>query len=152
MNPQTKFIMSTQELNPITEFINFFKNVDYDKLLGYAGGALNAIKNFAVTGSKETTRIMLELYYVMMSEQTSKFDKFLIGAALAYQLMPNDFMPQSKYGLLSFLDNAGALMYAYKKVQKAVTPDITQQVEDTLCSWGRAMDDFTIMKPENERV
>ena len=70
--------MDTQNFNPLTDLTNFFKNVDYEKLLGYAGGGLEAIKNFAVTGSKETTRVMLELYFVMMSEQTSKFDKFLM--------------------------------------------------------------------------
>lgn len=144
--------MNTQVFNPLTEVTNFFKNVDYDKLLGYAGGGLEAIKNFAVTGSKETTRIMLELYFVMISEQTSKFDKFLIGTALAYQLLPNDFMPESKFGLLSLLDNAGALMYAYKKVKKAVTPEIAKQVEETLKSWGKSIDEFTILKPIEKRV
>lgn len=144
--------MNAPNSNPLMDLTNFFKNVDYEKLLGYAGGGLEAIKNFAATGSKEMTRVMLELYFVMMSEQTSKFDKFLIGTALAYQLLPNDFMPQSKYGLLSFLDNAGALMFAYKKVKKAVTPEIQKQVEDTLASWGKAIDEFTIMKPEDQRV
>ena len=80
--------------NPITEIARFFKNVDYDKIINAAGSGLDYIKQQAVKGSKETTRMMLELYFVMMSEETSKFNKLIIGSALAYQVLPNDFFPK----------------------------------------------------------
>lgn len=138
--------------NPIEEIARFFKNIDYDKLINSAGLFLEYIKNHAVKGSKETTRMMLELYYVMMSEKTSKFNKLIIGSALAYQLLPNDFLPKDDYGVLGYLDNATALYLAYKRVKKSVTPEIKQKVDDTLAEWSKSASEFTIMKPEENRV
>ena len=96
--------------------------------------------------------MMLELYYVMLSDKTSKFNKLVIGAALAYQLLPNDLLPKEDYGLLGYLDNATALYLAYKRIKKSVTPEIKQKVDETLESWAKSMDEFTIMKPEEARV
>lgn len=141
-----------QNDNPISDIARFFKNIDYDRLLSNAGLGLEYIKRQAAKGSKETTRMMLELYYVMLSEKTSKFNKLVIGAALAYQLLPNDLLPKEDYGLLGYLDNATALFLAYKRMKKSVTLEIRQKVDETLESWEKSMDEFTIMKPEEERV
>jgi|GEM_PF-6500822 uncharacterized membrane protein YkvA (DUF1232 family) len=138
--------------NPILEISKFFKNIDYDRLINNAGLGLEYIKKQAQKGSKETTRMMLELYFVMMSEQTSKFTKIIIGSALAYQLLPNDFMSKEDYGVLGYLDNATALYLAYKRVKKSVTPEIKQKVEDTLANWAKSAEEFTIMKSAEERV
>lgn len=144
--------MHMENRNPIEEIASFFKNIDYDKLINNAGLVLEYIKEQAAKGSKETTRMMLELYFVMMSEKTSKFNKVIIGAALAYQLLPNDFMPKEDYGLFGLLDNALALYLVYKRVKKNVTPEIKQKVDDTLAEWAKSANEFTIMKPEDERV
>ena len=138
--------------NPINDIARFFKNIDYDRLLSNAGMGLEYIKKQAAKGSKETTRMMLELYYVMLSDKTSKFNKLVIGAALAYQLLPNDLLPKEDYGLLGYLDNATALYLAYKRIKKSVTPEIKQKLDETLESWAKSMDEFTIMKPEEARV
>ena len=138
--------------NPIHDIARFFKNIDYDRLLSNAGMGLEYIKKQAAKGSKETTRMMLELYYVMLSDKTSKFNKLVIGAALAYQLLPNDLLPKEDYGLLGYLDNATALYLAYKRIKKSVTPEIKKKVDETLESWAKSMDEFTIMKPEEARV
>lgn len=144
--------MNNRDLNPLTGLINFFRNVDYEKLHNYVDDGLDAIKKFAVTGSKETTRMMLELYYVMMNENTSRFNKLVIASALAYQLLPNDFLPKEDYGVLGYLDNGTALYLAYKRLKKSVTPEIKQKVDETLVSWAKSAEEFTIMKPEEERV
>lgn len=141
----------TQE-NPISEVARFFKNIDYDRIIKNANLFFEHIKKNAAKGSKETTRIMLELYYVMLSDDTSKFNKFLIGAALAYQLLPNDFFPREDYGVVGYLDNAAIIYFAYKRVKNSVTPEIKQKVDDTLTNWAKSADEFTIMKPEEERV
>jgi len=144
--------MSTKQNNPIEDIARFFKNIDYDKLINNAGLGLEYVKKQAAKGSIETTRIMLELYYVMMSDSTSRFNKIIIGSALAYQLLPNDFMPKEDYGVLGLLDNATALYLAYRRVKKSVTPEIKQKVDDTLAEWAKSASEFTIMKPEEERV
>ena len=138
--------------NPIEDIARFFKNIDYEKLINNAGLFLEFIKKQASKGGLETTRMMLELYYVMMSEKTSKFNKLIIGSALAYQLLPNDFLPKEDYGILGYLDNATALYLAYKRIKKSVTPEIKQKVDDTLANWAKSAGEFTIMKPEEERV
>ena len=138
--------------NPITEMAKFFKNIDYDKLINNAELCLEYIKRQATKVSKETTRMMLELYFVMMSDKTSQFNKLIIGSALAYQLLPNDILSKEDYGVLGYLDNATALYLAYKRIKKNVTPEIKQKVDETLANWAKSLDEFTIMKPEEERV
>ena len=138
--------------NPITEMAKFFKNIDYDKLINNAELCLEYIKRQATKVSKETTRMMLELYFVMMSDNTSQFNKLIIGSALAYQLLPNDILSKEDYGVLGYLDNATALYLAYKRIKKNVTPEIKQKVDETLANWAKSLDEFTIMKPEEERV
>ena len=141
-----------QNKNPIEDIARFFKNIDYDRLIINSEKCLEYIKKQAVKSGKETTRMMLELYFVMMSEETSKFNKLIIGSALAYQLLPNDFLPKEDYGVLGYLDNATALYLAYKRIKKSVTPEIKQKVDDTLANWAKSAEEFTIMKPEEERV
>lgn len=138
--------------NPISDIARFFQNIDYDKIINNAGLILEYIKKQAIVGSKETTRTLLELYFVMMSDKTSKFNKFLIGAALAYQVMPNDFFPREDYGILGIFDNAAVIYFAYKRVKKSITPEIQNKVDETLANWAKSVEDFTIMKPEEERV
>ena len=138
--------------NPITELVKFFKNIDYDRIINNAGLLLEHIKKQAISGSKETTRIMLELYFVMINNQTSKFNKIIIGSALAYQLLPNDLLSREDYGILGYLDNAAALYLAYKHVKKSVTLEIKKEVDETLEEWAKSANEFTIMKPEEERV
>ena len=80
-----------QNENPIAEVARFFKNIDYDIIINNAELGLEYIKKQATKGSIETTRMLLELYYVMMDDNSSKLNKLIIGSALAYQFLPNDF-------------------------------------------------------------
>lgn len=129
-----------------------FNNIDFERLMQNGGVFLNKIKELSANCGVETTKMMLELYYVMTSDGTSKFNKIIIGLAFAYQFLPNDFLTRDDYGALGFLDNAAALYIAYKRVKKSVTPEIAQKVEDTLKSWGKSISEFTILKPESERI
>ncbi len=138
--------------NTIEELVRFFRNIDFDKLINYVGQSLDYIKKHANKGSMETTRMMLELYFVMMNDNTSKLNKLIIGAALAYQFLPNDFFPKEDYGALGYLDNAAALYLAYTRMKKSVTPEIKQKVNDTLAEWAKSASEFTLLKPEDERV
>lgn len=132
--------------------IRFFKNIDYDKIMGHTNIFFEQIKKKSVTGSVESTRMMLELYYVMMSDSTSKLNKVIIGGAFAYQFLPNDFLPKDDYGILGVIDNAAILYLAYKRVKKSVTPEITDKVNSTIAEWSKSINEFTIMKPEDQRV
>ena len=119
------------------------EQLNFQEFAGNARKILAGIKNYAVRGGKATTKMMLELYDVMIAKNTPTTDKMIIGAALAYQVLPFDLLPKSKFGLLGFLDNAAALYYAYKKVQKSITPAIEAKVEATMQKWfGGEKGDF----------
>lgn len=112
----------------------------------------NYIKTYAARGGREVTRMVLELFYVMKSPNTGMLDKTLIGAALAYQLLPEDLLPRDKFGILGFLDNGAALAFAYNRVKKLVTPQIENQVGVMLDQWfgpveESQVDDFSALTP-----
>lgn len=109
-----------------------------DEILKLFGGAENiwaAIKNNAGKVGIETTRMMLELFYVLKSPETSIINKTLIVTALGYQLLPEDVLPRDRFGLLGLLDNVATVGFAYSKVKSSVTPQIGQQVNNILCQW-----------------
>lgn len=103
----------------------------------------NYIKMYAAKGGREVTKTVLELFYVMKSPNTGMLDKTIIGAALAYQLLPEDLMPRDKFGLLGFLDNGVTLAFAYNRVKKLVTPQIENQVSVMLDQWFGMTDEGT---------
>ena len=102
---------------------------------------LTAIKNSAAKAGRSTTKMMLELYYVLKSPETSMVNKTIILAALGYQLLPKDLLPRKKYGLLVFVDNGITLAVAYNRVKKSITPEIERQVNDTMNGWFNNGDD-----------
>lgn len=109
-----------------------------DEILRMFGGAeniWNAIQENAGKVGIETTRVMLELFYVLKSPETSMINKTLIVTALGYQLLPEDVLPREKYGLLGFLDNFVTIGFAYSKVKSSVTPQIANQVNNILYQW-----------------
>lgn len=111
---------------------------DFKNLMARFGGAdqiWNYIQKYAANGGREVSKTVLELFYVMKSPNTGMMDKTLIGAALAYQLLPEDLMPRDKFGILGFLDNGVTLAFAYNRVKKLVTPQIENQVSAILNQW-----------------
>ena len=109
-----------------------------DEILKMFGGAENlwaAIQENAAKVGIEATRVMLELFYVLKSPDTSMLNKSLIVAALGYQLLPEDAMPRDRFGLLGLLDNGVTLAFAYNRVKSSVTPEIEQQVNNILANW-----------------
>lgn len=84
---------------------------------------------------KGTTRIFLELYYVLKSPDTSFWDKTLIISALSYQFLPKQILSKEKHGVLGYTDNIVTLMLAYNRVKRRVTPQIAMQVDRVLTQW-----------------
>lgn len=117
-----------------------------EEILNKFGGTENllaTIKSSAAKLGRATTKMMLELYYVLKSPNTSTVNKTIIVAALGYQLLPKDLLPRKKFGLLGFLDNGITLAVAYNRVKSSITPEIEQQVANTLNGWfGNNIQDF----------
>lgn len=93
------------------------------------------IKQYAVKAGRETTRTVLELYYVVKAPTTPIMDKTIIIGALAYQLLPKDLLSRKKFGILGLADNVATLAIAYNRVKHHVTPTIKTQVEDIFNQW-----------------
>lgn len=111
---------------------------NFSNIMSRFGGAdkiWEGIMKYAAEGGREITRTVLQLFYVMKSPNTGMLDKTLIGAALAYQLLPEDLLPRDKFGILGFIDNGVTLAFAYNRVKKMVTPQIENQVENILNQW-----------------
>lgn len=109
-----------------------------EEMLNKFGGMeniLTAIKNGAAKAGRTTTKMMLELFYVLKSPKTSTANKAIIVAALGYQSLPKDLLPRKKFGLFGFLDNGITLAVAYNRVKSSITPEIEQQVTNTLNIW-----------------
>lgn len=109
-----------------------------EEILNKFGGTENllaTIKSSAAKLGRATTKMMLELYYVLKSPNTSTVNKTIIVAALGYQLLPKDLLPRKRFGLLGFLDNGITLAVAYNRVKSSITPEIEQQVTNTLNNW-----------------
>lgn len=108
------------------------------------------IQDFAAQSSREIARTVLELFYVMKSPDTGTIDKTLIGAALAYQLLPEDLLPRDRFGILGFLDNGITLTFAYNRVKSLVTPQIESQVSAILNQWFGSEYDEIHELPHNQ--
>ncbi|MBO4568653.1 MAG: hypothetical protein J5674_01510 [Candidatus Methanomethylophilaceae archaeon] len=104
-------------------------------LFGSTENIWEAIKGYAIKGSREVTRMMLQMYFCLTSPQTPALDKAIIVGGLAYQLLSKDLLPMKKYNLLGLLDNGLTLAIAYQKIQKNITPEVNAQVEATLGKW-----------------
>ena len=93
------------------------------------------MQEYAGQAGREATRVVLELFFVMKSPETSMIDKGIIIAALGYQFLPEDLIPHDKYGLFSLLDNSVTIAFAYSRMKADVTPAISARVEAILDSW-----------------
>lgn len=93
------------------------------------------IRDNASRVGRGTTRIFLELYYVLKSSDTPFWDKTIIVSALSYQFLPKQILSKEKHGILGYADNLVTLMLAYNRVKKMVTPQIAAQVDRVLTKW-----------------
>lgn len=113
------------------------------QMFGNTENIWDYIKRFASTGTREVTRIVLQMYYCLMAPTTPMLDKVIIVAGLGYQLLPSDLLPRDKYKFLGYLDNGVSLSLAYSKVRNNVTPEIANQVETILDQWFGAEEALT---------
>lgn len=96
---------------------------------------LEKMKECAVKVGRISTRPALLLYYVMVSEETPKSDKFLILSALSYLVLPINLISAKRLSIIGWLDEAVSLTVAYQKVSKYITPSIERKVDDILDKW-----------------
>lgn len=108
------------------------RNIDWS---AEATGILNKLREVCMKSGRVVARQLLSLYYVMTEGDLSSSDKIMIYAALVYVIVPGDLLPRRIFGLLGIADDLGAVYYVWQKIQKKVTPQISQKVEMKLDEW-----------------
>ena len=93
------------------------------------------LKTYALKAGRVATKPILTFYYVMQDSETTTLEKALIYGAIAYVVIPADFLPRKVLGLLGILDDAAVIVYVYKKISNKITAEITNLVENTLDRW-----------------
>lgn len=108
------------------------KNTDWK-----AKGAelFDKIKPYALRIGRAAAEPLLQLYFVLTSEETSLKDKALIYAALIYIISPADLLPAEIFKWLGILDDGAAGLFVYSKVKDLISRDINIKVNDTLDAW-----------------
>ena len=96
---------------------------------------MDRLRPWALKTGRTAARPLLQFYYVMEDEKTSTLDRLLIYAAIAYTVLPMDYIPASIYKFLGILDDGVAVMYVYKKIKSRITPEINAKVDDKLNEW-----------------
>ena len=93
------------------------------------------LRPWAIKAGRLTARPLLQCYYVLQDDNTTPLDRALIYAAIAYTILPMDFIPHAVYKLLGILDDGVALIYVYRKIKDKITPEINAKVDSTLRAW-----------------
>ncbi len=117
-----------KDLNQLIDLGRQWFGENYNKLLP-------KIKMYAKQVGRVAAKPVLELYFVLKEDSTPRSEKAWIIAALAYIFVPLDLIPFRKFGLLGWLDEAAAIAFAYNKVKKHITPQISFEVDRLLDLW-----------------
>lgn len=104
------------------------------KILNY-DFLLREIGLYAKKAGRAATKPLLLLYYVMVSKDTPKKDKLMLASAIAYVVLPIDFISAKRLPILGWIDEAVSLTVALKKVQKNITPEMQQKADALLDKW-----------------
>ena len=76
----------------------------------------------------------LVLFYSLQDPRISKKDKALIIGSLGYFILPVDLIPDF-LPAIGFSDDLAALLLAFYKVKKCITPEVKGRAEDKLHQW-----------------
>lgn len=116
----------------VKPLIGRVKNIDWR---GKMNALMDKLRLWALKAGRVATRPLLQFYYVMNDDKTLTLDRLLIYGAIAYTILPMDFVPSVIYKFLGVLDDGMAMLYVYKKIKDRITPEINRKVEDTLNDW-----------------
>lgn len=116
----------------VSGLLDKIKSVDWR---GQINDLMDKLRPWALKAGRAAARPLLQFYYVLDDDKTSKLDRILIYAAIIYTILPCDLVPSAVYKFLGILDDGVAVLYVYKKIKDKITPEINAKVEDTLDEW-----------------
>lgn len=101
------------------------ENINFNELL-------TKLKEVVKHVGYATAKQIIQMYLVMTDDKTALTDKIIIYSTLAYIVLPVDLVSAKRHPLLGHLDEVTAVVIAYKKIKKYVTPEIERQAEEIL--------------------
>ena len=85
--------------------------------------------------SSAATRPVLLMWYVMLSKETPRKDKWAIFGSLAYLALPIDILDSKRLPIIGWLDEVASLAIIVQKMSKYITPDIEMKADGQLDKW-----------------
>lgn len=93
------------------------------------------IGRYARKVGRVSTRPVLLLYYVMISNNTPKSEKLMLASAIAYVVLPIDLISVKRWPIIGWIDEVVSLTVAYQKVCKYITKDMERKADELLDRW-----------------
>lgn len=93
------------------------------------------IGRYAKKIGRGSVRPVLLLYYVLMSKHTPKSEKLKLASAIAYVVLPIDFISAKRIPIIGWLDEVASLTVAYQKVCKYITTEMERKADEVLDKW-----------------
>lgn len=90
---------------------------------------------YSKQAGRSATREVLRVYFSITGDTLPIEDRIILLAGIIYIVIPSDFVPVKKYGILGILDDAAVLAYVENKLKHCMTPEINEKVESTLTKW-----------------
>lgn len=93
------------------------------------------LHEYALKIGRISARLLLLLYFIMVSKDTPKSDKLMILSTISYLVFPIDFISAKRLPIIGWIDEAVSLSVAYQKVSKNITPEIERKTDELLNRW-----------------
>lgn len=113
-------------------------NLDYDALW-------SSICRWSRKAGRAATRPVLLMWFVMVSKDTPRKDKWAIFGSLAYLILPIDILDAKRLPIIGWLDEVASLAVLVQKMSKYITPDMEARVEEQLDKWFAEYADYEIL-------
>ena len=101
------------------------ENINFSELL-------TKLKDVVKRVSYATAKQIIQMYLVLTDEKTATTDKIIIYSTLAYLVLPIDILSARRHPIFGHLDEVAAVVVAYKKIKKYVTPEIERRADEIL--------------------
>lgn len=127
---------------PVEALVEKVKKVDWHT---HIEEAKNWVTKYAKKAGCAATRPLLQWWFVLADENTTTWEKALIYGAIAYIIIPRDFVPRRLFKLLGVMDDVAVGAWLYNKIGSKLTQKMNDDIENILDNWfGKEV--FCIMK------
>lgn len=103
-------------------------NLDYNVLW-------ECICNWSRKAGRAATRPVLLMWYVMLSKDTPRKDKWAILGLLAYLILLIDILDSKRLPIIGWLDEVASLAVLVQKMSKYIPPEMEVKADDQLDKW-----------------